>query len=99
MKSYNFLLALDYDAATEIASNPGPSYFWPSFFPSRWPVEEATTCTETVLLPEARVGGHGYSSMLVCLFVTRGAWAATGIVVCWSVCLFVTRGARGRPRV
>ena len=27
--------------------------------------------------------------------VTRGAWAATGIVVCW----FVTRGARGRPRV
>ena len=35
------------------------------------------------------MGGHGYSSMLVCLFVTRGAWAATGIVVCWFVCLFV----------
>ena len=25
-------------------------------------------------------------SALVCLFVTRGAWAATGIVVCWFVC-------------
>ncbi len=36
-----------------------------------------------------RVGGHGYSSLLVCLFVTRGAWAATGIVVAWFVCLFV----------
>ncbi len=37
------------------------------------------------------MGGHRYSSVLVCcLFVTRGAWAATGIVVCWSVCLFVT---------
>ena len=35
------------------------------------------------------MGGHGYSSLLVCLFVTRGAWAATGIVVCWFVCLFV----------
>ena len=34
-----------------------------------------------------RVGGHGYSSLLVCY--PRRAWAATGIVVCWSVCLFV----------
>ncbi len=40
-----------------------------------------------VLLPEVRVGGHGYSSRLVCY--PRRAWAATGIVVCWSVCLFV----------
>ncbi len=35
------------------------------------------------------MGGHGYSSLSVCLFVTRGAWAATGIVVGWFVCLFV----------
>ncbi len=34
------------------------------------------------------MGGHGYSSLSVfCVFVTRGAWAATGIVVCWFVCL------------
>ena len=38
-----------------------------------------------------RVGGHGYSSLLVCLLPE----AVPGIVVCW----FVTRGARGRPRV
>ena len=30
------------------------------------------------------MGGHGYSSLLVCY--PRRAWAATGIVVCWSVC-------------
>ncbi len=38
-------------------------------------------------LPEARMGGHGYSSLSVCY--PRRAWAATGIVVCQSVCLFV----------
>ena len=27
------------------------------------------TCKSTTLLPEARVGGHGYSSPFVCLFV------------------------------
>ncbi len=32
------------------------------------------------LLPEARVGGHGYSSLLVCL-------------VCLFVCLFVMLGS------
>ena len=35
-----------------------------------------------------RVGGHGYSSLLVCL-LTRGAWAATGYssrLVCLFVC-------------
>ena len=31
------------------------------------------------------VGGHGYSSLLVCY--PRCAWAATGIVVCLFVCL------------
>ena len=34
-----------------------------------------------------RVGCHRYSSLLVCY--PRRAWAATGIVVRWSVCLFV----------
>ena len=29
------------------------------------------------------MGGHGYSSLLVCY--PRRAWAATGIVVCWSI--------------
>ena len=33
------------------------------------------------------MGGHGYSSLLVCY--PRRAWAATGIVVCLFVCLFV----------
>ncbi len=51
--------------------------------------------------PEARVGGHGYSSLSVCYprrvgghgyssRYPRRAWAATGIVVCLFVCLFVT---------
>ncbi len=59
------------------------------------------------------MGGHGYSSLLVCY--PRRAWAATGIVVCWSVCLLpearvgghgyssplvcLLPEARGRPRV
>ncbi len=47
------------------------------------------------------MGGHRYSSLLVCYprrawaatgivvcYYPRRAWAATGIVVCWFVCLF-----------
>ena len=43
------------------------------------------------LLPEARVGGHGYSSMLVCLLPEArvGGHGYSSLLVCLFVCLFV----------
>ncbi len=35
-----------------------------------WAATGIVVCWFVCLLPEARVGGHGYSSLLVCLFVT-----------------------------
>ncbi len=40
-----------------------------------------------------------YVEVLLTLIITRGAWAATGIVVCWFVCLFVTYESKLRCRI
>ncbi len=64
-----------------------------SYYPRReWAATGIVVCQSVCLLPEARVGCHGYSSLSVCLLPEArvGGHGYSSLLVCLFVCLSVT---------